>query len=301
MSARVDDLTQFFNDSCWLFVHLARRAPAGVIMRRGPSDWWHITSWDTATDCFHPGQWFHGRMYPQKCDVSPDGRLFIYFAGQFKPRNNAGGYSDTWIAVSRPPYLTALALWPVGDTWGGSGQFIDEKTVLVATSIHSFGGKTHPNHPAGPLEVIEYRSVPRDDPRRQAVPSWLDGWQGEVDESVTESYYPSYKTWRKRRGELLLTCDATQGIMRGGVSYGDYASGSARLRTTYLLSRGQETLGAFEAHWADWDQQGRLVATAGGRVLAAELKGNRLEWRELTALQEDRPSQVVAPDWAQHW
>lgn len=106
-----------------MFVHLARQSHFGVILRRGPTDWWRLTLWDTVNDCFEDGQWFRGRIYPEKCDVSPDGRLFVYFGGKFSRRAEAKGYRTTWTAVSRPPYLTALALWPIGDTWGGSAIF----------------------------------------------------------------------------------------------------------------------------------------------------------------------------------
>ena len=113
------DITPFFSDRCWQFVLLARKAPVGVVMRRGPSKWWHLTLWDTLRDRFTNGQWFHGSVYPRKCDLAPDGKLFSYFAGKFRWRDQERGYDFMWIAVSRPPYFSALALWPVGDTWGG--------------------------------------------------------------------------------------------------------------------------------------------------------------------------------------
>jgi hypothetical protein len=159
MNKYIEDLTPFFADQCWMQVLLARQASVGVILRRGPTRWWRVTLWETRRDRFEGGQWFRGRIYPDKCDVSPDGKLFIYFAGKFRPRSVAKGYGHTWTAVSRPPYLTALALWPIGDTWGGHGVFYDDRTVLVATSSPSFGAKHHPDHPPGPLRVVEYCSL----------------------------------------------------------------------------------------------------------------------------------------------
>ncbi len=130
-----------------MFVLLARQANVGVILRRGPTKWFHVTLWDTQKDAFEGGQWFRGRIYPERCDVSPDGKLFLYFAGKFRQRDVARGYGTTWTAVSRPPYLTALALWPIGDTWGGGGVFLDDRTVLISTSSPSFGARNHPDHP----------------------------------------------------------------------------------------------------------------------------------------------------------
>ena len=51
------DLTPFASDRCWQFVLLARQAPVGVVIRRGPSKWWHLTLWDTRHDRFTSGQW----------------------------------------------------------------------------------------------------------------------------------------------------------------------------------------------------------------------------------------------------
>jgi hypothetical protein len=69
-----------------LFVILARRAPVGVIFRRGPSPWVQLIRWDTEHDRFEHGQWFHGRIYERRCDLSPDGSLLIYFASKFSGR-----------------------------------------------------------------------------------------------------------------------------------------------------------------------------------------------------------------------
>jgi len=48
---------------CRLQFLLARRAPIAVIFRRGPSKWVQLIKWDTKTDSFEPGQWFHGHVY----------------------------------------------------------------------------------------------------------------------------------------------------------------------------------------------------------------------------------------------
>jgi hypothetical protein len=83
----MDDLSAYFADPCWMFVHLAREADAAVIMRTGPTKWWHLTLWDTRRDQFEKGQWFHGSVYATRCDLSPDGKLFLYCAGKYSFRH----------------------------------------------------------------------------------------------------------------------------------------------------------------------------------------------------------------------
>jgi hypothetical protein len=65
-----------------LFVIFAERAHEAVIFRRGPSRWHHVIRWNTKDDTFFRGAWFKGRIYPEKCDLSPDGDLLLYFAHQ---------------------------------------------------------------------------------------------------------------------------------------------------------------------------------------------------------------------------
>jgi len=281
-----------------MFVLLAPEASAAVVIRRGPSQWWRVTLWDTRIDQFEGGQWFRGRIYPAKCDVSPDGKLLVYFAGKFRQRDVAKGYTYTWTAVSRPPYLTALALWPIGDTWGGHGVFLDDRTVLVATSGPSFGARHHPDHPPGPLRVVEYCSLKRGDPRREAVPCWRSGWHGVIAPGAKKRY----SAWRKSSGDLTLEREAR--TPAGGTTFfEEYLPHPSRRRSLYTLYRPDgEPVALFEAHWADWDQRGRLVATVGGRVLEGTFaKDRKLRWRQLAAMNEEQPARMEPPDWARSW
>lgn len=107
-----------------LYAILARKSAKAVVFRRGPSKQVLLISWDTSNDTFKPGQWFKGRIYERRCDLSPDGELLLYFAAKYR-----GSYS--WSAVSKPPYLTALAMWPKGDCWGGGGEFITRHRIAL--------------------------------------------------------------------------------------------------------------------------------------------------------------------------
>lgn len=256
-----------------MHVLLARDAPVAVILRRGPSKWFHISLWDTGRDAFQCGQWFHGRIYPERCDLSPDGKLFIYFAGKFRARDDAAGYGYTWIAVSRPPYLTALALWPVGDTWGGDCVFLNNHSVLISTLRPH-----HPDHPPGPLSVTKFHTLTQNDPRHNAIPSCPSSSPGN----------------RITSGECTLENNSAD----------PYPSSARRSFTLYRPGqyRKDQPVSKFEAHWAGFDQQGRLVATTGGRVLAGELtRAGKLRWRQLAALQDQKPTPLTTPEWARHW
>jgi len=135
--------------------------------------------------------------------------------------------------------------------------------------------------------MVEYASLKEGDPRREIVPSWVNGWHGVLGPRATTRYSEMRKT----------SCDVILGRKVGMDVY------PSRRRTQFTIYRSHdEPLALFEAHWADWDQGGRLVAMVGGRVLAGKLTAkNKLVWRQIASMQEEKPARIEAPSWAQRW
>jgi hypothetical protein len=111
-----------------LHVILAREAPLAVVVRRGPAKEVCTLLWNRRTDEFTLGQWLRGRIYEDRCDLSPDGRYFIYFAYDGRPHREHG---PSWTAISRAPWLKAIALYAKGSTWGGGGYFTGARTYWL--------------------------------------------------------------------------------------------------------------------------------------------------------------------------
>jgi hypothetical protein len=103
-----------------LHVLLARESTQAVVIRRGPSRYVATIGWDRRTDTFETGQWLYGRIYERRCDLSPDGKHLIYFAMNGRWSSKVKG---SWTAISRAPYLKAVALYAKGDCWHGGGLF----------------------------------------------------------------------------------------------------------------------------------------------------------------------------------
>lgn len=106
----------------------ARESNETVIFRRGPSKWVQLLKWNTDKDEITPGQWFKGRIYARRADLSPDGNYLIYFAAKFKESKN----QYAWTAISKPPYLTAIALWMKSDTFNGGGLFESSQKIYLS-------------------------------------------------------------------------------------------------------------------------------------------------------------------------
>jgi hypothetical protein len=129
-----------------LFVIFAKSAHEAVIFRRGPTTWCHVIRWNTQNDTFYRGAWFKGRIYPEKCDLSPDGELLLYFVHQGS--RLLTNYTDAWTAISRTPWLTAIGLWPQGTTYGGGGRFTGNRSAIIRGQLSA-----HPDHPGAGISI----------------------------------------------------------------------------------------------------------------------------------------------------
>lgn len=125
-----------------LYFIVAREAPIAVVFRRGPTKQVELLTWDLRSDELTPGQWLKGRIYERKSDISPKGDLLIYFAAKWEARPITEG---SWTAVSRPPYLTALALWFNGDVIGGGGLFDTDRHLRLDGGLRPSGDFELPN------------------------------------------------------------------------------------------------------------------------------------------------------------
>lgn len=114
-----------------IHVLLARDAPFGVVIRRGPSRQVCTLGWNLSDDTFSLGQWFKGRIYEMRSDLSPGGQHLIYFAADF------GDALRSWTAISTAPFIKASGFWPKGDAWHGGGLWIDSRTYWINDGYHS--------------------------------------------------------------------------------------------------------------------------------------------------------------------
>jgi hypothetical protein len=113
-------------DPARVHIILARKADTAIIIRRGPSKSVCTIGWNLRNDTFQLGQWLKGRIYERRCDLSPDGKHFIYFV--YKGKSSVG---DSFTAISKTPYLKAIGLWQNGSAWNGGGLFISDHTFWL--------------------------------------------------------------------------------------------------------------------------------------------------------------------------
>jgi hypothetical protein len=280
-----------------LFLLFARKAPLVVIFRRGPSKWVQLIKWNTATDVFEQGQWFNGRIYERRSDLSPNGSLLIYFAQKITAESkNDSEYTYAWTAISKPPYLTALALWPKGDCWHGGGSFKNGRVVLL--NHKPAVAKPHKDHKPHLLLVRPNPNACGEDDRIFSERLERDGWKLITRWKVENRGYPKLfhtiqpevRERTSRDGKHILRLTRSVECLDYAEEFSGRSAERARL---FEIER---------ADWADWDQHGRLVFARDGKIFAASIKqSGELFEKLLIDLNSSKPEPLTPPVWATKW
>lgn len=98
----------------------ARKSTRTLIIRRGPTKVYRLILWNRKDDSFEDGQWLKGGFGAHEQALSPDGAHLIYCASNYSPRSDL----SEWTAISRPPWFTAIALYPT--VFFGGGRFLSD-------------------------------------------------------------------------------------------------------------------------------------------------------------------------------
>lgn len=305
MSAKVTQLKTIDSKTA-LFVIQARNSPVAVIFRRGPSKQVQLIKWDTGKDTFEEGQWLKGRIYERRCDLSPNGDKLIYLAAKWK------GPMDSWTAISKPPYLSALALWPNQGAWGGGGLFEHENRILLN---HRFD--------MGYDKLAEGFSIPKNitikplgehSGHGEDYPIYdqhlmRDGWELiEEGKAIEHPYDPSSKIW--------ITYDpprtyqkATKGFTLSMQEKGYHEwNGPSHIIEYSIKTQDRKNLFDFgRLDWADLDNNGDLLFAKEGKLFRLKLNSQSatsnalLESKLLADFSKNTFKEKSAPKEALQW
>jgi hypothetical protein len=271
-------------DGTRLHVYLARDAPLGVVLRRGPSAWARLSLWHTESDTFDHGQWIRGRVYERRGDLAPDGSLFVAFVRSGVAGLPAQRQADSWIAISRPPYFTALALWWIGGTYCGGGLFPDRRSVWLGSSDWPDQGDL----PAWLVRASAIAHLDRSNnwTERTVFHNRLlrDGWT-----LVTEA---GRELWEHRRAGHSESLRFTE------LGWDPRAFGGPH-QVEYALHDGTGGMERLpHVTWADWDQRGRLIVARRGKLLHWQAPDSLIELADFNAQAHES---IAAPAWALRW
>jgi hypothetical protein len=274
-----------------LFGIVATDSPVVAILRRGPSDWSQVSRWDPEAGTFEAGSWIHANLYPQRCDLSPDGQWLAYFTLRTRASWSAG---PTYIAISRLPWLTALAAWGTCGTWTCGVHFVaNSRTWEVDEPAEGDAEPLRRRYKLG-LELTR--------PRAFAVER-RHGWS---ESAGSLPYDRDADPWDERRASDLTMEKARPGYdqtfltVRG--HYAAFRSGQPSwAQVDYVVVAPDRRYGLEGVQWADWDRSGRLlVATTDARL---EIRDDPWATDASWSLDQRvaRPDPSEPPMIARHW
>lgn len=258
-----------------------------VVIERRPQKWWRLGSWDLVRGDYREGAWFRGTLYPQRCDLSPDGRWFCYFA--FK-NDSAWPAGPTYNAISRPPWLKTLAAWQESGTWSRGFHFVTDPGVW------EIGDPT-----VGEAHVRGVFGLRQTTPAQFATER-RRGWR----ESASTPPRDPEDVWDERRDVVMekpAPCGGRSAVLTVTGKFEAFRDCSDLWPpnpAAYQLLRRRTCSVVEGAHWADWTPESNLaVATHSGALQIRDGLGERVI-REFV-LGDDRPQPTPAPAWAGEW
>jgi hypothetical protein len=255
-----------------------------AVFRRGPTNWSHVGCWDIKEKRYEPGAWLGGRIFPRRSDLSPDGRFLCYFT--HKP-SATWEHGEAYVAISKLPWLTALHAFSTCGTWTRGYYFTEDKDC---------------ENPQDTKLPIPYglRSIPV----VQFATERRRGWE-ETSDSPKRDSKDAWDVCRNARlqkrqpgGDRVL-CVESRGWAGGEFGVDQAVDG---LRVGYWLEVDGEVQLLDHLQWADWDQDGHLLAaTRSGKLRIWIFDRNRSEILFEEDLSLCEPNPTPAPAWAQRW
>jgi len=264
--------------------------PAGrvaAVIQTLPRKWWRLGRWDLVSGKYEEGAWFRGKLFPQRCDVSPDGRWFSYFAFKNDSDWPAG---STYNAISRLPWLKALAAWEEYGTWSRGQYFVSNPNVWEVGNP-TVGDSSLCRVVGGMMITI---------PAQFAVER-RRGW---LESAETPPRDPS-DMWDERRNVVMekpssLREQLVLAVTGQFQAFRTSPHSSPPDAEAYRLNRKRASTILKNVQWADWTCEGHLaIATGSGQLQFLDHEGKRV-LHEIQ-LEDSVPKPTRAPEWAEEW
>lgn len=183
---------------------LAAESSAAVLIKRGPGKVSCTIGWDRRTDTFETGQWLKQKLEHEAADLSPDGKLLVYFINTQRWSQPNSCYR----AISRAPWLKALSFWGT-DSWvsgPGPGLFIQNEHGRL--QLHALPMESEYDH----LNIPVVRDLPPGEPWRSMakdsqylVRLQRDGWLAVTPfEKCSAQEAAGITEWKQRHPERII-------------------------------------------------------------------------------------------------
>ena len=225
-----------------------------------------------------------------------EAEIISEFQKEFEQLRRSPGYHDrSWTAISRAPYLKALALWWNGTGWNGGGLFADDGGFYL---------NRPPEHIAGTIPGVQYRRL-KELPPSEELREW--GWAATHAECPMV-YLPRLERdgwriihdadgwwWRLQKkvpGNLIF--EKTFGAFGANPDNDEPGKGVYRETHKVLTPAGEIVLDGATWAWAEFDTyRKRIVYAEAGKIHAVDPQ--TLKPKELYDFNDMKYRRVAAP------
>jgi hypothetical protein len=240
-----------------------------------------VARWDLFQRRYEPGAWFHGRIFPRRSDLSPDGRLLCYFA--HKP-GATWTHGEAYVGISRLPWLATLQAFATCGTWTRGYYFIRD------------GASDDGEQMKLPIPY-DLRSIPAVQFANERRRGWKEApFCPPRDPDDIWDQRRNARMEKRQPGGRRLLCVESVG-WAGGEFGVDQAVDGVRVRYSLEFDGKIERLD--DVQWGDWDQEGQLlIATRSGKLQIRKMIAHRSDIVFEEDLSIIEPNPRPAPAWA---
>lgn len=222
---------------------LASAANKGIFLYRKSSKVTYLVSfsYEKKKDKLTLGSRFYGKLYPNRCDISPDGADFIYFAMGASLREYGAKFTS-WTAMCKQPEIKAQLFIGQNHTWGGGGVFLSSREIYLNTAADL----------ERPEKYYNYK-VSYDNKLYNTSLHFGRGWN-----AVRKDKYGNVKEASRSNGEIII-----ERVMKDEWGRtGEYSMFSYVIKD----KDGNQLAGFEKINWCDLDNIDRLITAEGSKI-----------------------------------
>ena len=244
-----------------LYIHPASHSPLALVIRRGPSKWWHFLLWDRDTGIVTPGSWFNGMMYPHRCDLSPRGDWMLILA------LNATNDPCAWTAICHPPNVKAVCFFPQTSAKTGGGFFDARQPIVWLNRL-----ETTTEQQDFSRHGFEIGYQEKNQPPYGTFVERLerDGWKhiGASKKDSEATLIPWVKKSPHKDYELLLEIETTG----KAEDFDEKCAEGEGLHYSLRPVGSRETTAIENVQWVNWNKRGELCMSSDGCLYHARVE-----------------------------
>ncbi len=264
-----------------------------VIYRKGPAKWTQLILWDLKSDQCQEGQWIHGSVYPQKSDISPDGKYIATSIAKYSIERTENNIYNSWTAISKPPFFSALftLFEKEGQARGG---YFEENNHFV------YNGKR---------DQIESRGLVFNDKFKLSFKPYSNKFKiyGEFplyDRRITKFGWITNVEFEGNHQKTITPQLKKKKINPNVSVLLERYTNNFKIESKYYISQNEKKSIIENAEWMEVDFKNRILLAKQGSIYCSRSiddKTGEIEFNHVASFNESIPEEIKPPEEYYKW